>query len=205
MDAIEHITPRLVLRPFDNMDAGWLHALDNDPEVMRHINGGIETPASFVETVSLPLFMTPDPHAPGLGYRKLLPLAGGDPLGWCCLRSGEAPGTASLGYRLRRDAWGRGYATEAAGALLDHGFRDLGLARVVAATYEHNTPSIRVLERLGFRLERRYREDLADQRTAYFEGTEAFPGLDLAWALAAEDWFRGADTTRRGVLARPPT
>jgi RimJ/RimL family protein N-acetyltransferase len=68
-----------------------------------------------------------------------------------------------VAYRLTRPAWGRGIATEAAGALVNHALGALALPRVVAVTYPDNVTSERVLDKLGF--ERRgfteYARDLA--------------------------------------------
>jgi ribosomal-protein-alanine N-acetyltransferase len=58
-----------------------------------------------------------------------------------------------LGYALRKDHWGRGYATEAASLMLDFAFSTAGLHRVQAATGPENAPSRALLERLGFRYE----------------------------------------------------
>jgi ribosomal-protein-alanine N-acetyltransferase len=55
-----------------------------------------------------------------------------------------------VAYRLARVAWGRGFATEAAGALIAHGLHTLGLPRLVAVTYPENHASQRVLDKLGF-------------------------------------------------------
>ena len=56
-----------------------------------------------------------------------------------------------LGYWVARARWGRGYATEAAVALLEWGFHELALQRVIASTLPGNRPSQRVLRQLGFR------------------------------------------------------
>jgi RimJ/RimL family protein N-acetyltransferase len=56
-----------------------------------------------------------------------------------------------VGWRLARDAWGHGYATEAARAALAFGFRELGLAEIVSYTTLGNARSIAVMERLGMR------------------------------------------------------
>lgn len=56
---------------------------------------------------------------------------------------------AELGYWLGADAWGQGFATEAAGALVDFGFSELGLARIYAHVLEGNVASCRVLEKIG--------------------------------------------------------
>ncbi|HBY99311.1 MAG TPA: hypothetical protein DEP84_36125 [Chloroflexi bacterium] len=58
-------------------------------------------------------------------------------------------GEIEIGYHLVPDAWGKGYATEAAEALLDYGFQALRLPRVVAVALPENRRSLRVLERLG--------------------------------------------------------
>lgn len=79
-------TPRLLLLRFDGSEAVWLHALDNDPEVMRHINGGAETPRAFIEEHTLPHFSRTDWPIAGTGFWKVLERASCEPLGWCCLR-----------------------------------------------------------------------------------------------------------------------
>jgi RimJ/RimL family protein N-acetyltransferase len=66
------------------------------------------------------------------------------------LRLDEENGNAEIGYWIRVDAWGRGYATEAACAGIDHGFEVLGLHRIWAGHFERNPASGRVMEKLGF-------------------------------------------------------
>jgi len=60
-----------------------------------------------------------------------------------------------VGYLLVRKYWGKGLATEAAKALIDFGFNNLGLERLIATIYHKNTPSIRVAERIGMKFEKR--------------------------------------------------
>lgn len=182
-------TARLRLLRFDGSEAPWLHALDSDPAVMRWINGGAETPRAFIEEQTLPLFCRDDWPIAGAGFWKVLDRDSLTPLGWCCLRSeAAAERVVSLGYRLFRRAWGRGLATEASRALLELAFEALAVERVQADTYEENLASRRVLEKLGFRLVRAYRADLDAQQTAFFEGTEAFPGVDLEFELTRGGW-----------------
>ena len=76
--------------------------------------------------------------------------ATGDVVGDCTLFFAEEHDAWELAYGFRRDRWGRGYATEAAGACIRHGFDELGLARIVADVDPANIPSVRVLEKLGF-------------------------------------------------------
>ena len=65
---------------------------------------------------------------------------------------------ADLGYEVDRRYWGHGYATEASRALLDFGFKQLGLHRIWAYCLEENVASARVLEKVGMRYEGRQRE-----------------------------------------------
>ena len=69
-------------------------------------------------------------------------------VGWFSLRI-VREGVAELGFRLRREAWGRGYATEGARGLIGKGFAEFGLARIVATTMAVNRGSRRVMEKAG--------------------------------------------------------
>ncbi len=70
-------------------------------------------------------------------------------LGTASLRRYMRDRRAELGYWLGADDWDKGYATEAAGAIIDFGFRELDLARIYAHVLEGNAASCRVLEKLG--------------------------------------------------------
>ena len=74
----------------------------------------------------------------------------GQLVGDCTLFFAEEHGDWELAYGLRRDRWGRGYATEAAQACVRHGFEVLGLGRIVAVVDPANGASVRVLEKCGF-------------------------------------------------------
>ena len=65
---------------------------------------------------------------------------------------------AKLGYAIRADHWGRGYATDAARTLVNYGFEQLGLHRISTAIGPDNTPSIALVQRLGFQYEGRIRD-----------------------------------------------
>ena len=96
----------------------------------------------------MPRRLRADADERGLGY--WLGRHGGVWLGWWSLAVDDAdPAAAELGYRLRRPAWGHGYATEGAAALLDHAFGTVGLTRVWGETMAVNTSSRRVLSKLG--------------------------------------------------------
>jgi RimJ/RimL family protein N-acetyltransferase len=70
-------------------------------------------------------------------------------LGTVSLRRYQRDRRAELGYWLAQPAWGHGFATEAARAAVDFGFRDLGLVRVYAQVLADNRASLRVLDKLG--------------------------------------------------------
>jgi len=72
-------------------------------------------------------------------------------IGCCGLFPLEDSGMIEIGYRFVREVWGHGLATEAAAAALDHGFRHLGLARIVAVTEPNNQASQHVLQKIGLR------------------------------------------------------
>jgi RimJ/RimL family protein N-acetyltransferase len=97
----------------------------------------------------------------GTGARLAVePIQHGGLLGWCGLTRWDPDHrSASLGYCFHQAAWGHGYATEAAGALLDWAFSTLDLNRVQAEADTRNLASARVLEKLGFVREGTLRED----------------------------------------------
>jgi ribosomal-protein-alanine N-acetyltransferase len=73
-------------------------------------------------------------------------------IGDCSLFFADEHGEWELAYGLRRDRWGRGYATEAARACVGYGFQALGLQKIVADVDPGNPASVRVLEKCGFEL-----------------------------------------------------
>lgn len=192
-------TPRLVLRRFAPDDAARLFELDADPEVMRYLNGGVPTPMSVVEEEILPWFSVYDEAAPGVGVWAVEGREDRAFIGWVGLMATGRRHEAALGFRLRRAAWGRGYATECAAALLTIGFDAGGLERIVATTYEDNLASRRVLEKLGMRLVRRFRytsEELTGIATSQQDGANVWPGEDLEFAIDRAEWPRHAEAPK---------
>ncbi|WP_420629486.1 GNAT family N-acetyltransferase [Candidatus Leptofilum sp.] len=185
-------TARLRLRRFTGEDVDHLFALDNDPEVMRYLNGGVPTLRQVVEQKILPGFMQIDPVQPAFGFWAAEMRECGEFVGWFSLRPlPQNPHHAALGYRLVRAAWGQGLATEGVRALICKGFAELGLVRVVATTYEHNVASRRVMEKVGMTLVRRFRltpEALQATDTFHTEDLEVWDGDDVEYALDKLDW-----------------
>jgi RimJ/RimL family protein N-acetyltransferase len=183
-------TARLRLRDIDAGDAEELFALDDDPEVMRFINGGRPASRDAVVGQTLPAMTRAFP-AFGRACWAAEARESGRFVGWFALRpvDPERSSVVDLGYRLRRDAWGLGYATEGARALVDKAFGELGAERIVADTMTVNKRSRRVLEKAGLTLVRHFTAEWPE----VIEGSEEG---DVEYALTRAAW--DAARTRRG-------
>lgn len=197
-------TERLRLRRLTADDLERLVALDADPLVMRFLSGGAPTPRPVLETDILPRMLRVDVRFPYAGFWAVTARHEGAFLGWVGLEvhAAAAPVEAALGYRLRREAWGHGYAAEAARVLIDGLFRTSDVERIVASTYQDNLASQRVMAKLGMRLVRRYRMTRADldAASAYHAGSgELWDGDDLEYAVERSAW-----PATPGPAAAPP-
>lgn len=182
-------TERLVLRRFTAADADLLVELDADPAVMRYITGGRATPRTEIEQEVLPHFVSYHRRAPGYGFWAAVEKSTGEFIGWFHFRP-RRDGPADepeLGYRLRQEAWGKGYAAEGSRALIDAGFRDHGVRRVVAETMVVNAASRRVMEKCGLRLVRTFFQPWPDA----IEGEEHG---DVEYAVTREEWEAAQET-----------
>jgi len=152
-------TDRLTLRRFTEADEENLFELNSDPEVMRFLTGGKPTPRDQVRAAIIPVFLGYYERFEGFGFWAAVETATTQFLGWFHFRpplrdegtaaGWDEEGVAELGYRLRRSAWGKGYATEGSRALIGKGFTEFGVRRVVAETMAGNWGSRRVLEKSG--------------------------------------------------------
>jgi ribosomal-protein-alanine N-acetyltransferase len=151
-------TARLRLRPFADADADALYELHSSARVLRYWDAPPWTERDRAERF---LAMCRRLAEEGSGARLAVD-QGPDTsfLGWCGLtRWNPDYRSAALGYCFTEAAWGHGYATEAARAVLQWAFETLDLNRVQAETDTRNTASARVLEKLGFVREGTLRED----------------------------------------------
>ncbi len=143
---------RFFMRPvtFDDLEA--LVALNSDPEVMRYINQGQGWPRE--KTVERLQHYLTHWRQHGFGVWVLERKTDSAFLGYCGLMYLEDTPEVEVGFRVPRECWGKGTATEAAKAALGFGFRQLGLTRIVAVVDPDNLASQRVIEKLGLRYER---------------------------------------------------
>ncbi|WP_017555718.1 GNAT family N-acetyltransferase [Nocardiopsis baichengensis] len=151
-------TDRMALRRITPDDAPLLLGLDADPEVMRHITGGRPSAPAEIDR-RIRTYQEWYRSRPDRGY-WIAEEADGAFAGWFHLRPprGGDPAEPELGYRLARSRWGRGLATEGSRALLDTAFADPSVRRVLARTMAVNTASRRVMEKIGMRPVRTFRE-----------------------------------------------
>jgi ribosomal-protein-alanine N-acetyltransferase len=176
-------TRRLILRPFNLADAADVQRLAGAYEIAA-TTGTIPHPyedgmaETWINTHAARL-------ADGTGIVYAITLR---ETGVLCGAIGLAIKTehqrAELGYWLGVPYWGRGYCTEAAETLLDHGFRTLELHRILAVHLTRNPASGRVMQKIGMRHEGTLREHMC--KWGVFETVECYAILRDAWKAAGE-------------------
>lgn len=139
-------TPRLILRQFTQEDAPLILSLNSDPEIVKYVHEPtlktIEQAEKILTDIILPQYKN------NLGRWAIHVKDSMDFIGWCGLKHLPEPDEIDLGYRLMQKAWGHGYATEAAQASLDYGFKELDLKLITGRAHIENLASIKVLEKL---------------------------------------------------------
>jgi RimJ/RimL family protein N-acetyltransferase len=137
-------TDRLLLRPLAMADLDELLELNAMPEVVRTM--GASDPSKARARLELNERQW---NERGYGLMAIVERATGRFLGRSGLKYWPQFDETEVGWVLRPDAWGRGFATEAGRACVEWGFSDLGLPYLTAMILPDNHPSIRVAERLG--------------------------------------------------------
>jgi ribosomal-protein-alanine N-acetyltransferase len=147
---------RLRFRPHEAGDLDAFCAMEGDAEVRRYVGGAPRSREAAEERFQGTLRPTPEDR-----LRMWATVLKEDDryIGRCGLYphirgEDKVPGEAALGFYLAREFWGQGFASEAGRAFVDFGFDELKLARIVTMVDERNAASVRVLEKLGFTLER---------------------------------------------------
>jgi RimJ/RimL family protein N-acetyltransferase len=185
-------TPRLVMRQFTEDDVDNLFDLNSDPEVMRYLTGGRPTPREEIRDQIIPFHIGVYERLDRLGTWAAESAATGVFLGWFHFRPGPDGDITNidLGYRLRRSAWNKGYATEGSRALIRMGFTDLGVERAFGHTMTVNIASRHVMEKCGLTL----------VRTTPYEGADVIEGAEhgeVEYALTKPEWESRSQTSSR--------
>lgn len=146
-------TERLLLRHLGPDDAPFILRLLNEPSWLENIGDkGVRTATEaqrYIETGPVEMY-----GRLGFGLYQVRLISSDEPIGMCGLLKRETLEDVDLGFAFFPEFWGNGYAREAAAGVLSYARSRLGLARIVAITAPDNDASRRVLETLGFELER---------------------------------------------------
>jgi RimJ/RimL family protein N-acetyltransferase len=174
-------TARLYLRNWKEEDFGHFIEATNTPGVMRWL-GGMKDPKALHERLAGAFL--PWQEERGFTFWAVERKEDREILGFCGIKIAEDAGSPvegdyEIGWRLREEAWGQGYAKEAAIACLDFAFSRLPAERVVALTVQGNSPSWGLMERLGMTR----RPDLD------YEGPEWAEGIVIVYVMEKAQWL----------------
>lgn len=180
MHEFRHDTARLTLRDWREADWPEFWRVTNTPAVMRWLGGVLDEAGRAAARARVEQYQAEHGHTFWVTQRR----EDGALLGFCGLKRSNQPGgpqgMMEVGWRLREDAWGKGYAKEAAAASLALAFDRFGADEVIALTVARNTASWGLMLRLG--MERR--EDL-DFDSADFDAEN--PRI-IAYAITRAGW-----------------
>ena len=146
-------TQRLVLREYSEFDFDGVHAYASDTQTLRFMTWGPNTPGETHRFIQMAISQQSD--EPRLNFHFVVTTRdNGEIVGGCGIniRRPEHK-TAEIGYCFNKNYWRQGFATETATALLQFGFQELGLHRIVATCDPRNIGSVRVLEKCNMRRE----------------------------------------------------
>lgn len=145
-------TDRLLLREFVIEDVEAFFRMVSDPDVTRYTGDGAKTLEEARTGLEERVFA--DYRKFGYGRWAAVYKPTGQVIGFAGLKYLQDIDEVDLGYRFFKEHWGKGLATEAAWALLVHGFDVLHLRRIIGIADIANQASIRVLEKVGFTFEK---------------------------------------------------
>ncbi|MCP3675465.1 MAG: GNAT family N-acetyltransferase [Gammaproteobacteria bacterium] len=150
-------TQRLSFKLMDKDDANLFFELDQDPEVMRYINGGKVTSIEDIENILLPRLKSYTNAKKGWGLWKVTQLQTDNFIGWVLVRpvnffnDNIELDNIELGWRFKQSSWGKGYGTEAAMAIKEMLIQNRGAQKITAFAFEENIGSIKIMTKLGMK------------------------------------------------------
>ena len=150
-------TPRLILGQFTEDDAELILHLNSDPDVVKYVHEPLlkteEQAKKIIVDIILPQYKN------NLGRWATYTKSNNEFIGWCGLKYLADRDEIDLGYRLKKSAWGKGFATEAAKHTLDHGFVKLKLEVIFGKSHTQNIASINILKKIGMQFKGNEIED----------------------------------------------
>lgn len=166
-------TSRLRLEPFAEGHLAGLNRMNADPEVMRYLSDG--QPETLDETRAVIERVMTRWREVGYSWWSLIERETGDIVGAGAIQNLRREATPlpdlacplEIGWRLRRDRWGQGFAVEAARSMADFAFKSLNAPELLAVCHPDNAASAAVMKRLGMAeagLQRWYGRDLLTYR-----------------------------------------
>lgn len=142
-------TSRLILRTFAKEDSEVFYEMNSDPDVMRYLGGVLSKEES--DAYLQRILKGYDENKYGLYAAELKET--GEFIGYIGLANAnfvsDFTPCVEIGWRLKKQHWKKGYATEGAIACIDYAFRTLELPEICSFTAETNTPSEKVMKRIG--------------------------------------------------------
>ena len=180
MAEFRYETPRLILRDWREDDWPEFWRVTNTPAVMRWLGGVQDVAGRAAARARIEAYQADHGHTFWVAERK----EDAALLGFCGLKrsnqAGGPQGMMEVGWRLREDAWGQGYAREAAAAALDLAFMRFGADEVIALTVRGNAASWGLMLRLGMTP-----RPALDFANADFDPEDP---VIIVYALARDDW-----------------
>ena len=170
-------TPRLILRPITRDDLEALASMNADADVMRYIGYGKPQTLSQTRIRLNAILDHWDQH--GFGLCAVVEKVTLGFIGFCGLQYLDNTSEIEVGYRLAKQFWGMGFATETGRASVRHGFDELALDRIVAVVQPENVASQRVLEKIGL---------------TYVRGGRFYDTDVKYFAITREEWRRDDST-----------
>ncbi len=156
-------TPRLIVGQFTQNDAPLILQLNSDPEIVKYVHEPVLTTEEQAKKIIVDIILPQ--YKKNLGRWATYIKSNNEFIGWCGLKYRPELDEIDLGYRLKKNAWGKGYATEAAKHTLYHGFNKLYLKLITGRAHIQNIASIKVLEKIGMQFIKEERVDNCQVRT----------------------------------------
>ena len=144
-------TSRLIIDNFNNSDIPDWAKIENDADVRRFVDGKVLSLKEAGEYVEMNIRQY---RTHGYGRYAVRLKEDKNIIGMCGFLN--EPYGIDFGYRYSKDSWGKGLGFEAAKEVLNYGFFELGLEKILGLTAEQNYGSIRILEKLGFKFEENF-------------------------------------------------